>query len=290
VGGRKSRVVIGKLLSEIGPDAETVATTHESSHMKAGDAKIQALGLVLAVFVPWNPAIWWQFARLRDAVEGDCDLRVVDAGIDVKTYASLLLEIASNRVSSPFPAVAFLSSRTQLGRRVVTMAEYNRPPRYIKTALVAAFGVALTATACETPQPLGVEPDSEIELAAERAILESSLSELHLGVPALASDQAELEGALFKLRETGTAEYEGSVFELAPEARGALHEVELREMVEGSTVRLSGEAPGGVFEFREQPVSAENLSPDATARFETLRGIEEGQAGVIRLRPVTPNP
>lgn len=167
VGVLRQQVVIPRWLGAVHPAAENLAARHEVSHRIARDAEFQLTGLLLAIAMPWNPAVWWQFQRLREAVELDCDIRLLRGGADMKTYATLLLEIAGNRARSPFPAVAFLPKTTQLGRRVTTMAEHKKPPRYLKTALIAAAGIALAATACETPQPAEVGTANESAVRAE---------------------------------------------------------------------------------------------------------------------------
>jgi hypothetical protein len=42
---------------------------------------------------PWNVALWAAFARLRFAIEADCDGRVLAARIDVRRYGRLLLKV-----------------------------------------------------------------------------------------------------------------------------------------------------------------------------------------------------
>ena len=50
---------------------------HERSHLDAGDPRLIALAVTLLVLMPWNPLLWWQFRRLRRAIEVDCDTRVL---------------------------------------------------------------------------------------------------------------------------------------------------------------------------------------------------------------------
>ncbi len=259
VGVRKARVVIPHWLASVDPEAENMAIEHEFSHLTARDSVLQFAALVLAIAMPWNPIIWWQFARLRDAVEVDCDVRILDTGTDVATYASILVEIAANRINSPFPAVAFFSTNSQLARRVTTMVQHKGPPRYLRTTLLAAFGLALAFTACETPQPVGVEPISDSEVAAELADIEAvefraTPIDLSLGLPL---------GTFRFFQQAGVPQGQAAYEEVPTRALEALREVE--QAVRVRAIESRGNA---TFELRETTESAVPSRVQSGARFD----------------------
>ncbi len=50
-------------------------------------------GLFVIAAVPWNLPLWWQWRRMRQAVEMDCDARVLRTGADANAYAKVLLAV-----------------------------------------------------------------------------------------------------------------------------------------------------------------------------------------------------
>jgi TonB family protein len=74
-------------------------------------------GLALVVAMPWNLPLWWQFARLRMAIEMDCDGRVLRRERDARAYGALLLEVGRRR-SRRGLVVAFSEPRIFLERRI----------------------------------------------------------------------------------------------------------------------------------------------------------------------------
>lgn len=87
------------------PDREQrLVLAHEREHVRGRDPLLLAGGALLVVLLPWNPAVWWMAARLRLAVEVDCDRRVLRGGANRADYSSTLLEIATRRTGGFFPA------------------------------------------------------------------------------------------------------------------------------------------------------------------------------------------
>ncbi len=78
------------------PEAERrMMVAHEEEHRRARDPNLLLLGALGLALMPWNLALWWQHRRLRLAIETDCDRRVLGAGVDVRGYGSLLLDVGS---------------------------------------------------------------------------------------------------------------------------------------------------------------------------------------------------
>ena len=137
------------------------ALWHEVSHKHTSDPTRIHIGLLCLCLQPWNPLIWWQFLRLREAIERDCDRRVVKSGaVSVATYSTVLLDIAGKSRPTPLTAVALKPTRTQLGRRVVAMTDYTRPPRFKLAATLGTAAIGLLVVACDTQEPLAPEPQS----------------------------------------------------------------------------------------------------------------------------------
>ena len=147
-------VVLPEWALEASEHERAMMFAHEEEHMRAGDPALNALGFWPLVLAPWNFALWWQWRRLRLAVEVDCDARVLAAGCSAVAYGDLLLRVAHQRrpglvgVAAFGEPVSFLESRIR--RMVATI------PRWRWVGVAAALIVAAGAivAACEAPRPL----------------------------------------------------------------------------------------------------------------------------------------
>ena len=163
---------------------------HEAEHRHARDPALLAVASLCLAAVPWNVPLWWQLRRLRDAVEMDCDARVLRSEGRRRPYAELLLRVAAaeprtsvlpgrTSPSLAFPTLASLSlggSRSQLERRFLAM----RPlaPRPLRLVTAAAAALLLVLAACLADQPLPVEPEATLPVSAT-----ASASPLEAPVP-----------------------------------------------------------------------------------------------------------
>ena len=181
---------------------------HEGEHRRAGDPALLGLGILLVSLAPWNPGLWWMLFRLRLAVEGDCDGRVLARGVPRKPYGRLLLEVATG-TRRPFPLAAMLAegNRGSLERRLRMMRRDVRKHRWTAALAAVLAGGFFLALACEAPTPPGVDEDTEwtvnkvdYPLAAEEVTLESDTGSLPHGMKAgralLTPDTSTLEGGV----------------------------------------------------------------------------------------------
>lgn len=130
---------------------------HEVAHVRAGDSRLVLGAFAVAVAFPWNPGLWWAFRRLRDAVEVDCDRRVLARAsrLDRRHYGELLLRVARHlRSDAPRYALAAFAERgTVLERRIRTMLGFL-PNLSIPSRLALGGGAALLiGLACVVPGP-----------------------------------------------------------------------------------------------------------------------------------------
>lgn len=147
VGVRRPRVVLPDWVMDLDdPDREMVVL-HEREHARARDPALVALGWALVVLAPWNVALWWQFRRLRQAVELDCDLRVVRRIEDRQSYGRVLLEAYRMMSGRPVAPVA-TGGESFVGDRIRTLVDRKPPFRVLRVVsgltaiVVAAFLVA----------------------------------------------------------------------------------------------------------------------------------------------------
>jgi TonB family protein len=168
VGGlRRAAIVLPAWIVDLDPSVRSLAVRHEAEHLRTGDVRLLAVVVLAAVACPWNPFIWWQLRRLRDAMELDCDRRLLRAGVEVRAYGSLLLEVARRHERRPL-AVALAGRPTLLSRRIDHMTSRSSSTRGVRAVSAAALGGLLVFLACETPTPAG---DAETFATAPQAAL-----------------------------------------------------------------------------------------------------------------------
>jgi TonB family protein len=158
VGFLRPSIVLPAWVLGWDPALRRLIVAHEREHVRAGDSRLLLAGLLLLCAAPWNVALWWQWRRLRQAVETDCDRRVLAAEPDVRRYGSLLLEVAERTRRQALPMAAFAESRSFLERRIRMMTNRQIRHRAGWTAALAVAGLIAPAAllALPAPAPLGV--------------------------------------------------------------------------------------------------------------------------------------
>jgi len=163
VGLFKPSIVLPRWALSLEKEDLKIILLHEAEHRKARDPALLASGILAVALAPWNPGLWWCFRRLRLAVEGDCDGRVLGRGIPRKQYGQLLLGVASGaRGLFPLaPALAegggkFLERRLQMMKSNVGKKQVGGA---ISAVLAGAFFLVL---ACETPTPPASTVETEV--------------------------------------------------------------------------------------------------------------------------------
>jgi hypothetical protein len=108
-------------------------------------------------------------ARLRLAVELDCDERVLRHGVAAKPYGSLLIELAGRCSGLRIGAPALADESSHLQQRLIAMTSRNSRPSISRGIAAALFaGVAILA-ACEAKLPTATEVDAMTASSAATA-------------------------------------------------------------------------------------------------------------------------
>jgi bla regulator protein blaR1 len=141
VGFLRSRIVLPEWIAEGPPAERALAMAHEGEHIRAGDPRLIFSVLLLLTALPWNPALWWQWRRLRQAVEVDCDRRVIAQGFDPRAYGRLLVSVGEHGGAHRLAVAALTESPSLLERRIRLM--FGSQPRRWG---VRAAGAAVVAT------------------------------------------------------------------------------------------------------------------------------------------------
>jgi TonB family protein len=170
VGVRRGMVVLPAWVMDLDAELRSLLLRHERAHVDAGDPRLLLAGLVLLAAMPWNPVIWLQVLRLRNAIELDCDARVLSSGADPARYGTLLLEVGRRRSEHTLVMATFGEPRVFLEQRIRRIAQWPLERRHGRAALLAASAVFLFVTALSCADPMRVQDATDIPRdAAERA-------------------------------------------------------------------------------------------------------------------------
>jgi beta-lactamase regulating signal transducer with metallopeptidase domain len=159
VGVLRSRIVIPDWVLERGPGDRSLVLAHEEEHIRARDPQLLFATLLLLAALPWNLPLWWLWRRLRQAVELDCDHRVLARGLDPRAYSHLLVNVAQWGNPRRLVVTALSESPSFLERRLSLML-VSRPLRWRIRALLSTLSASLlVTTACSMGRPAGASTE-----------------------------------------------------------------------------------------------------------------------------------
>jgi beta-lactamase regulating signal transducer with metallopeptidase domain len=153
IGVLKPRMVLPEWVLALNPAEQTLVIAHEQSHITSRDPALLALPVLGVIVAPWNPVLWYMLRRLRRAVEIDCDRRVLMRHPDVRSYADLLIAVASRSQLNIVTAIGLASSASSLEQRFSFMNRKTSSQRYRIFASLGGGLVALFVTAM-VPRPV----------------------------------------------------------------------------------------------------------------------------------------
>jgi bla regulator protein BlaR1 len=180
VGLIRSHIVVPAWVLNESPEQQRYVMAHEQSHLNARDPLLVAVAMTLLVSLPWSPLLWWQFHRLRCAIEVDCDARVLGDGADLGDYCETLIQVGQNQSEYIGAVTAMSESRSFLEHRIRIML--SRPKKWARASAFALISVALGMTVFATQ----VTPPAVSEQPANSAVrLSPSLLDAYTGFYAL---------------------------------------------------------------------------------------------------------
>ncbi len=147
LGILRTRIILPRWVLELPPAEQEIIVAHERQHAAAFDPGLVCASMCIVAIQPWNPALWMLLARLRLAVEADCDRRVLGEGNDVRAYGQLLVEMYE-RTSGLSPHVAFAERASNLERRIRRIT--SRPRLFSAAVGASAIAASVFATAAWT--------------------------------------------------------------------------------------------------------------------------------------------
>jgi len=220
LGAFSPRIVVPRWLLLQPPGAQALILQHEQQHVLARDALLLMAGLVAIVAVPWNLPLWWQWRRMRQAIELDCDARVLGAGAEANAYAEVLLAITQRSTRIPAGALAMSEPVHALERRIANLLpdaiRYARL-QTIAVLLLAATGagaaLALQAPALPGRTAAAPREGGYITAAVTRGDIEDLVTSTGTLAPRDYADvSAQMSGRIEKLRvEVGDVVRQGDL-------------------------------------------------------------------------------
>ena len=166
VGVWSPRIVVPRWALSLTPEALRMACLHEAEHRAARDTWLLFGGALLVTITPWNAALWWQVIRLRQAIEVDCDRRVLNTGVSKSSYGALLLEFGAHPRGVSASVAALAHPTSLLERRLTMMMTDVKRAGPIRTAGLLSAVALLGFAACEAPPPTATQPSSATEATA----------------------------------------------------------------------------------------------------------------------------
>lgn len=177
IGISRPEIVVPTWLLERPAPEQRLVIVHEREHVTARDQLLLAGGWLVATLLPWHPAVWWALSRLRLAIELDCDARVLDRGVQPRSYGTLLIDIAGQCAGHRIGALALADRPSHLERRLLAMKHTRTRFIIARTGALAAMALLAVAVACEARLPTSSEMDAMNVAAVEKTAVQAKLLE-----------------------------------------------------------------------------------------------------------------
>ena len=203
LGFLSHRIVLPTWATTMPPEHRRLVLAHECEHISARDPQRLALGIAALVLMPWNIGLWWCAARLRRAIELDCDARVLRRFPSAKDYGYVLLEVAARGrntgpLAIPMVGLLRLPSELELRLRAITRPRSARARTIAAGSALAfvAIGAAFT-TPVPTVQTEGAPVPRTLTSPLRVAVGDSSRRTLsgRLAVPTILMQRVWIQSA-----------------------------------------------------------------------------------------------
>ena len=173
LGLLRAEIVVPRSLLERAADDQGLILAHEREHLDARDHLLLAGAWLVAIALPWHPAVWHLLARIRLAIELDCDARVLRRGVPPRSYGALLIDVASHHGGFRLGALALADGPSHLERRILAMNAPRRRHAVAYGAALCGVGTLLLLAACEAKVPTAAEITSMDVAGAQKSAAEA---------------------------------------------------------------------------------------------------------------------
>jgi beta-lactamase regulating signal transducer with metallopeptidase domain len=162
------QIVVPRWLLRQSATVQDLILEHERQHIRTRDPILAVAGLLVIAAVPWNLLLWWQWRRMRQAMEIDCDARVLRTGVEAQTYAEVLLAVTKRAIRMPPGTLAMSEPVASLERRIDCLVPSMARHAVLQT--MAALGLAAAsagaALALDAPALTFLMPRAEAVVKA----------------------------------------------------------------------------------------------------------------------------
>ncbi len=176
-------IVVPRWLLARDANEQRLVLEHEAEHVRARDHLMLGAACVAVACMPWHPAAWWALARLRLAIELDCDARVLRRGTPARSYGEMLIDLAGQCSGFRVGATALADKTSHLERRLLAMKPITPRNRSLRTGLLCATAALALVAACEARVPTSAEIQSMDVASAERSATKAGLIDAVHGGP-----------------------------------------------------------------------------------------------------------
>jgi beta-lactamase regulating signal transducer with metallopeptidase domain len=152
VGARTPVVVVPEWVLNTPERLREIVLLHEHEHVAARDPALLMVCGLATVLMPWNPFSWWQQRRLRNAVEIDCDRRVLSTFGEPHVYAEGLLTLSRGPVM-PAIGIGFSYKTSLIEQRIRAMIKQNTKWRVARIGGLAVLALIASIGACAIDSP-----------------------------------------------------------------------------------------------------------------------------------------
>ena len=173
LGFARAEIVVPRSLLERSVEEQRLILAHEHEHLRARDHLLLGAAWLIAIVLPWHPAVWYLVQRIRLAVELDCDARVLRGGARPRTYGALLLDMAAHQGRYRIGALALSDGSSHLERRILAMSWSRRRHAAARGTVLGAMGGLLVLAACEARMPTSAEIASMDVASAQQSASEA---------------------------------------------------------------------------------------------------------------------
>ena len=152
VGIARPRIVVPRWVLQLPPVDRTLVLAHEEEHRRARDPLLVLFATIVTAALPWNVPLWACLRRLREAVELDCDARVVRSFPHARSsYGSLLVRVASGPAAAGLAFSPFAPRTRDLERRIEMITQRFTRHSRLRLAILSGGALLLLASACLVP-------------------------------------------------------------------------------------------------------------------------------------------
>jgi beta-lactamase regulating signal transducer with metallopeptidase domain len=201
VGLLRPRIVIPAWLLHESTARQRCVLAHEQSHLDAVDPQVLTIALCLLVAMPWNLPLWWQFRRLRRAIEVDCDARVLSRGATVTDYCDALIQVGQIQSRSIGAVAAMSESKSFLEQRIRIML--LKPGKRARVAALAMIGLStgMVAFAAQVTPPNAPSASASQAVTVSPAVLANYVGSYRFAPYSVMT--VKLEGSQLSAQLTG---------------------------------------------------------------------------------------